>query len=126
MNRLSRNLSAILITGVLAMPMAVTFQAATTPQSEQQAHEDKERAEKQEKAAKADKKLRVYDAKHSDYHNWDANEDRAYRRYLSEKHENYEDYGKLSKDKQTDYWEWRHTHTDSSDADHDRDRDDKH
>jgi len=42
-------------------------------------------------------RVRVYD--HSDYHNWDDREDRAYRRYLDEKHEPYRDYKKQDSDK---------------------------
>jgi hypothetical protein len=54
-------------------------------------------------------RARVYDSYHSDYHRWD---DRAYRRYLAEKHEPYRDFKKQDRDKQRDYWNWRHDHPD--------------
>jgi hypothetical protein len=126
MNRLCRNLGVILVSGALTAPMAISLHATPRAQTE---HEAKERAEKREKAAKADekaakaeKKLRVYDAKHGVYHDWDANEDRVYRRYLTEKHEDYTDYGKLTRERQTEYWEWRDAHPDRDDLDRDRDR----
>src|SRR5579864_4143554 len=102
MNRYVRTLSVMLFAGTLAVPIAIRANSPASPQGD-----SKERAEKQEKVDKAEKKLRVYDAKHSDYHVWDENEDRAYRRYLSERHEDYRDYGKLTHERQTEYWEWR-------------------
>ena len=120
MNRLSRTLSVFLVSGVLSAPMY----AAARPQDAD--HATKQRAEKQEKVAKAEKKLRVYDAKHKDYHDWNENEDRAYHQYLNEKHEENRDYGKLTREKQTEYWEWRHQNPDRDDANHDRDDKDKH
>ena len=120
MNRFVRNLSVVLFAGTLAVPMAIRANPLASQQTDKEA---KERAEKQEKADKAEKKLRVYDAKHSDYHVWDENEDRAYRRYLSERHEDYRDYGKLTHEKQTEYWEWRHANPDRDDMNRDRDRD---
>ena len=116
MNRLSRTLSVFLVSGVLSAPMY----AAARPQDAD--HATKQRAEKQEKVAKAEKKLRVYDAKHKDYHDWNENEDRAYRQYLNERHEDYRDFQKMDRDRQQDYWNWRHDHPDRDDN---RDRDDK-
>ena len=46
-------------------------------------------------------------------------EDRAYHSYMNEKHEDYRDYDKLTREKQTEYWEWRHDHPDE-DARRDR------
>ena len=57
-------------------------------------------------------RVRVYDRYHSDYHNLDDREDRAYRRYLDEKHEQYREYKNLDPDKQRDYWNWRDDHPD--------------
>ena len=58
-------------------------------------------------------RVRVYDEYHSDYHNWDHDEDVRYRAYLSDRHEDYRDYKKLNKDQQKDYWNWRHDHPDN-------------
>ena len=120
MNRLSRSLSVFLVSTVLTVPTA--FAAARPAQDDH----DKEHAKKEAKVDKAQKKLRVYDAKHKDYHDWNENEDRAYHRYLNEKHEEDRDYGKLTREKQTEYWEWRHQNPDRDDANHDRDDKDKH
>jgi len=59
-------------------------------------------------------RVRVYDTEHSDYHRWNAGEDRAYRRYWMETHarDPYREYGKLNENEQRDYWNWRHSHPD--------------
>jgi hypothetical protein len=56
---------------------------------------------------------RIYDSDHKDYHNWDGNEDRAWRQYQSDQHKDYRDFSKASKKEQSDYWNWRHDHPDS-------------
>jgi hypothetical protein len=56
--------------------------------------------------------VRVYDSGHHDYHNWDDHEDRAYRGYLTERHEDYRPYEKQNHKRQHDYWNWRHSHPD--------------
>ena len=55
---------------------------------------------------------RVYDPVHKDYHQWDDHEDRAYRAYLTENHQEYRVYGKQKKADQSRYWKWRHEHPD--------------
>jgi hypothetical protein len=57
--------------------------------------------------------VRIRDEYHGDWHTWNNNEDRAYRRYLSEKHEDYRDFNRLNHDEQGDYWNWRHSHSDN-------------
>lgn len=57
--------------------------------------------------------VRVYDRDHGDCHEWDDHEDRTYRQYLGENHEDYRDYSKLPRNEQRDYWNWRHSHPDS-------------
>ena len=52
----------------------------------------------------------MYDAVHKDYHVWNDDEDRRYRSYLEEHHETYEDFSRLSKKRQREYWQWRHDH----------------
>ena len=65
---------------------------------------------------------RVYDPGHRDYHNWNRDEDDAYRRWYGQNYNgrDYRDYRKLHKKQQESYWKWRHDH------DHDHDRDDRH
>ena len=57
-------------------------------------------------------RVRIYDTEHSDYHRWNGDEDRAYRRYWMENHgrETYRNYDKLDDRGQRDYWNWRHSH----------------
>lgn len=61
-------------------------------------------------------RVRYYDDYYGDYHRWDDGEMRVYRSWLGERHYEYRDYDRLSRDQQRDYWRWRHDH-------HDRDRD---
>jgi hypothetical protein len=56
--------------------------------------------------------VRIYDSGHHDYHNWDANEERAYRGYLTEHHVEYRGYDKETHKQQNNYWNWRHSHPD--------------
>src|ERR1700743_3863320 len=51
--------------------------------------------------------VRIYDSHHKDYHNWDDREDRAYRRYLAEKHYQYVEYQRQQHRRQGAYWKWR-------------------
>ena len=65
---------------------------------------------------------RVYDRAHRDYHNWNSDEDNAYRQWYGQTYNGrqYRDYRKLHKKQQQAYWKWRH------DNDHDRHRDRDH
>jgi hypothetical protein len=58
-------------------------------------------------------RVRVYDEYQSDYHYWNDHEDRAYRRWLAERHYEYREYARLNKEEQRDYWDWRHNHHDA-------------
>jgi hypothetical protein len=84
-----RYISSLLLTAVLATPLAIM--AAPAPQSVQ---------------------LRIYDRDHKDYHNWDDREDHAYRAYLTEQHQTYRVYAKQNRKNQGLYWNWRHSHPD--------------
>ena len=79
----TRYLRALLLIGAIAAPVATIGCAA---------------------------RVRVYDVGYRDYHHWNADEDRHYRVYLQEKHENYRDFKERNKDEQQDYWKWRHDH----------------
>ena len=52
---------------------------------------------------------RVYDPYYSDYHVWGPGEDVYYRRWLGERHYDYDDFRHLSAERQKDYWTWRHS-----------------
>jgi hypothetical protein len=79
MNRTYRWCNVIVIGAALALPGALATHAAPRPtaQDETTAKQDEEHAKKEDKVAKDEKKLRVYDAKHKDYHEWTDDEDRA-------------------------------------------------
>lgn len=53
---------------------------------------------------------RYYDEYHSDYHTWNNGEVGAYRVWIGERHYEYRDYNRLSREQQRDYWNWRHDH----------------
>jgi hypothetical protein len=84
-----RYVSTLVLTAALAASGSIA--AARTPQEVQ---------------------VRVYDSHHHDYHNWDEREDRAYRSYLTERHEEYRAYEKQKHQEQNNYWNWRHSHPD--------------
>ena len=53
---------------------------------------------------------RYYDEYYADYHPWNDGEARAYRAWLVERHYEYREFDRLSKDQQREYWRWRHEH----------------
>jgi hypothetical protein len=58
-------------------------------------------------------KNRYYDSQRKDYHEWNENEDRAYRHWVeAERHARYRDWKHASKADQRAYWQWRHAHED--------------
>lgn len=60
-----------------------------------------------------DHPARYHDKDHNDDHEWNKNEDRAYRIYLKDNHRKYENFNKLKEDDQANYWRWRHEHSDA-------------
>jgi hypothetical protein len=56
---------------------------------------------------------RVYDPDTKEYHDWNAQEDRAYRMYLKEHNREYEEFPKVKTTEQSEYWKWRKGHPDS-------------
>jgi hypothetical protein len=94
MHRGYRYLSSLLLTAALAAPVAMM--AAASPQEN-----------RNEENRQGENNKRYYDKGHKDYHTWDNNEDRAYRRYQTEHHEK-RAFAQLSSQQQTGYWNWRH------------------
>jgi hypothetical protein len=93
---LRSKLSIALLLGTLAV--TPTFAAPATAQDRDNHAQQQER--------------RVYDSAHRDYHNWNGDEDRRYREYMTEQHRKYRDFSRLSKRQQSEYWNWRHDHDD--------------
>ncbi len=56
---------------------------------------------------------KYYDRDKKDYHEWNEQEDRAYRHWVeNERHKPYHGWSKASKSQQAEYWRWRHAHSD--------------
>jgi hypothetical protein len=94
-----RFLGSLLLTAVLAAPVAMM--AASSPQ------DNKNQENKQSENNK-----RYYDKGHKDYHTWDSNEDGAYQRYQTQHHEK-RAFVRLNSKQQTNYWTWRHSNPDN-------------
>ena len=60
------------------------------------------------------KAARTYhDKQHNDDHQWNAQEDQAYRAWGKENHRKYSQFSKLNENDQQGYWNWRHEHSDA-------------
>lgn len=90
-----RFVSSLLLAGAMFIPVAM------------QARDDHDHDK--------DRDHRYYDRAHKDYHNWDAHEDEAYRRWYGDhyKGREYRDFGRLNQRDQSSYWAWRHEHPDA-------------
>jgi hypothetical protein len=55
-----------------------------------------------------------HDAAHNDDHQWNGQEDKAYRIYVKQNHRRYKAFAKLNDSDQQAYWGWRHEHSDAS------------
>jgi hypothetical protein len=60
------------------------------------------------------KAARTYhDKQHNDDHEWNNQEDQAYRVWVKENHRKSTDFAKLKDNDQQAYWGWRHEHSDA-------------
>jgi ribulose kinase len=67
----------------------------------------------QQDRRQSDQQVRHYEDKaHNDSHEWNTNENDAYRRYLQEHHKKYNDFAKAKQSEQANYWNWRHSNPD--------------
>lgn len=62
--------------------------------------------------AAADRPRTYHDQQHNDDHQWNRNEDKAYRIWAKENHRKYRDFAKLKEEDRQAYWGWRHDHSD--------------
>ena len=61
-----------------------------------------------------DNKARSYhDKQHNDDHQWNKNEDQAYRAYTTQNHRKTVEFSTLKPRDQQAYWGWRHEHSDA-------------
>ncbi len=56
---------------------------------------------------------KYHDEARNDDHEWNRNEDKAYRMWAKENHRKYVRFDRLKKDDQQNYWNWRHDHSDA-------------
>jgi hypothetical protein len=54
-----------------------------------------------------------HDKDHNDDHQWNGNEDRAYKMYNKENHRKTVTFQRLPENQQQNYWGWRHEHSDA-------------
>ncbi len=112
MQRMQWYLASILMAAFLLLPLVVRA-ATNLRQDRNQVYQlaaDDDKRDRNEK--------RYYDRERKEYHNWDAREDSAYRRWMKdERHAKYRPFEKLKAKEQREYWNWRHEHPDN-----DRDR----
>jgi hypothetical protein len=52
------------------------------------------------------------DSAHGDKHEWNSKEDDSWKRYRNEHHIKQEDFARLKRKQQEEYWKWRHEHAD--------------
>jgi type III secretory pathway component EscR len=64
--------------------------------------------------SRAPQEKRYYDKSGKDYHTWNSNEDRAYRSYVQEQHQQYREFNKVNRSQQQQYFKWRHEHSDNT------------
>ena len=108
--------TSFVLTAALASPMAFA-QQDDQRQHQDQAQQRDQRDQQQERNNNSENQQRVYDRSHHGYHQWNDNEDHAYRQYLAENHKDYRDFKNTSRRQQTKYWNWRHSHPDQGQQD---------
>jgi hypothetical protein len=62
---------------------------------------------------KEEEARRYHDKSHNDDHQWNRQEDQAYRVYAKEKHRSENEFSRLKERDQQNYWRWRHDHSDT-------------
>ncbi len=54
-----------------------------------------------------------HDKQHNDDHEWNGQEDKAYKIYAKQNHRKASNFSSLKEDDQQNYWNWRHDHSDA-------------
>ena len=60
-----------------------------------------------------ERRERYYDKERKDYHEWNEQENRAWRRYWEEQHRSSIEWQRANEEQREAYWRWRHNHPDS-------------
>ena len=93
-----RTLTRLYRTGILSLTLIAPFAMAPSAQPADDDHRQETR--------------RYHDARHNDDHEWNDRENRAYDKWLKEKHHAKREFAKLKAKEQREYWKWRHEHPD--------------
>jgi hypothetical protein len=113
MHQLSKYLSSFLLTAALVGPAAIG--ASAGQQDNRQDNRQGTDARRDDRGNGDNRETRrVYDENRRDWHEWNGNEDRAYRQYLTERRREYRDFFQVDARGQRDYWNWRHGHPDDN------------
>ncbi len=114
-------LSLLLVVTTLSFPLLAITQQDDRPRQDLQRHRDDSHRRRTQDNRKTPDDGRVYDRSRHDYHPWNDDEDRAYRKYLIQNHRPYRGFERNSRTEQARYWRWRHAHPDHKNrADHHR------
>lgn len=86
---------------LLAGALAGALSMGTAALHAQEHHPDERNAE-----------TRTYTDSQHVRHEWNSNEDSAWKRYRDEHHIKQDEFAKISRKQQNAYWKWRHEHAD--------------
>ena len=115
MNRRYHDLTLLLVMAMLSFPLLAIGQQDHKSRNTEQGRRVDDPEQRNHDNRNTPDDGRVYDRSRHDYHPWTDNEDRAYRKYLAEKHKAYREFERNSRSEQARYWSWRHAHPDHKD-----------
>ena len=95
MSRFVRCLSAAIVTATVG----ISSVAYAAPQTRQQTRQQQQQTDR-----------RIYDRTHRDYHVWNDSEEQAYRQWLMERRLKNQEWRRMNRNRQAEYWRWRHDH----------------
>jgi hypothetical protein len=97
-----RYLNVFILSAALMGPATLIAQDRDRQDRERQGQQDTNQQAK-----------RYYDKNGKDWHDWNDNENNAYRRYQQDHHKAGNDFAKASSREQAAYFKWRHAHPNS-------------
>ena len=112
MNRKYRYLSSLFVVATLSFPLLAIAQQNDHPRHSEQLRRHDDHQQRTHDNRKTPDDGRVYDGSRHDYHPWNDDENRAYRKYLIQNHKAYREFERNSRKEQASYWAWRHAHPD--------------
>ncbi len=110
MNSKYYQLSLLCVVTTLYFPLLAIAQQDGHPRHSEQRRRHDDHWQRSHDNRKTPDDGRVYDSSRHDYHPWNDDEDRAYRKYLTQNHKAYREFERNSRKEQARYWAWRHAH----------------